>query len=49
MRLCAALGRDISIRQGVGSRIEARPLSGSSVEIGGRVQAVEEREFEIKE
>lgn len=49
VRLCAALGRDISIRQGVGSRIEARPLSDGSVEIGGRVQAVEEREFEIKE
>jgi predicted PhzF superfamily epimerase YddE/YHI9 len=49
VRLCAMLGREISIRQGVGSRIRARPLADGSVEIGGRVEAVEEREFELKE
>lgn len=49
VRLCAALGRPLTIRQGVGSRIEARPLSDGSVEVGGRVEAVEEREFEVKE
>ena len=48
VRLCARLGREISIRQGVGSRIEARPLADGSVEIGGRVDPVEQREFEVK-
>jgi predicted PhzF superfamily epimerase YddE/YHI9 len=43
-RLCAALGRPISIRQGVGSRIVARPLDDGAVEFGGRVEPVEERE-----
>lgn len=49
VRLCAALGRPLTIRQGVGSRIEARPLAGGLVEVGGRVEAVEEREFGVKE
>lgn len=49
VRLCAILGREISIRQGVGSRIEASPLPDGSVEIGGRVETVEIREFEVKE
>lgn len=48
VRLCAMLGRGISIRQGIGSRIEARPLADGSVEIGGRVEAVEKRRFELK-
>lgn len=43
-RLCAALGRPISIRQGIGSRIVARPLEDGAVEFGGRVEPVEERE-----
>ena len=43
-RLCAALGRPISIRQGRGSRIVARPLEDGAVEFGGRVESVEERE-----
>lgn len=42
--LCAALGRDISIRQGRGSRIHARLLEDGAVEFGGRVEPVEERE-----
>lgn len=49
VRLCAALERPISIRQGVGSRIEARPLADGSVEIGGRVEPVEHREYETRE
>lgn len=49
VRLCARLGRELTIRQGIGSRIEARPLADGSVEVGGRVEAVEEREFEVKE
>lgn len=48
VRLCARLGRGISIRQGVGSRIEARPLADGSVEIGGRVETAGKREFEIE-
>jgi predicted PhzF superfamily epimerase YddE/YHI9 len=35
VRLCAALGRDLDIRQGRGSRILARPLADGWVEIGG--------------
>ena len=42
--LCAALGRTISIRQGQGSRIHARPLPDGAVEFGGRVEPVEEHE-----
>jgi predicted PhzF superfamily epimerase YddE/YHI9 len=36
VRLCAALGRPLDIRQGRASRIQARPLEGGWVEIGGR-------------
>jgi predicted PhzF superfamily epimerase YddE/YHI9 len=36
VRLCAALGRPLDIRQGQASRILARPLDGGWVEIGGR-------------
>ncbi|QIN78192.1 PhzF family phenazine biosynthesis protein [Rubrobacter marinus] len=46
-RLCAALGRTISIRQGRGSRIHARPLADGAVEFGGRVEPVEVREEEV--
>src|SRR5215210_96544 len=41
VRLCAALGRPIEIRQGRGSRILARPL-GDRIEIGGRTVAMSE-------
>ena len=37
--LCAALGRAISIVQGEGSQIVARPSDGGTVELGGRVVA----------
>lgn len=47
VKLCAMLGREVSIRQGVGSRILARPLPEGVVEIGGRVEFVEEREETI--
>jgi predicted PhzF superfamily epimerase YddE/YHI9 len=43
MRLCAELGREIEIRQGVGSVIYARPLADGTAEISGRV-AVERAE-----
>jgi predicted PhzF superfamily epimerase YddE/YHI9 len=44
LRLCAELGRAISIRQGIGSRIDARPAR-DLVEIGGRVERVEARAY----
>ena len=43
MRLAAALGRPIEIRQGVGSVIYARPLAAGPAEIGGRVALDEVR------
>ena len=45
VRLCAQLGRPIDIRQGRGSLIEARPLTGGWVEIGGRVALDEVRDY----
>jgi predicted PhzF superfamily epimerase YddE/YHI9 len=36
VRLCAALGRPLDIRQGRNSRLLARPLDDGRVEIGGR-------------
>jgi predicted PhzF superfamily epimerase YddE/YHI9 len=41
------LGRDLTIRQGVGSEILVRPRSDGTVEIGGRVELVERRPFEL--
>jgi predicted PhzF superfamily epimerase YddE/YHI9 len=39
------LGRPVTIRQGVGSEIVARPQDDGTVEIGGRVELLEVREF----
>lgn len=47
MRLCALLGREIEIRQGVGSVIYASPVDGGRVEIAGRVAADEQRPYEL--
>jgi predicted PhzF superfamily epimerase YddE/YHI9 len=44
VRLVTHLGRPVTIRQGVGSLIHARPGPGGSAEIGGRVVAVEARQ-----
>ena len=41
------LQRDLTIRQGVGSEVLVRPQPGGWVEIGGRVELVEQRPFEI--
>jgi Predicted epimerase, PhzC/PhzF homolog len=41
------LGRPIAIRQGVGSEILVRPQPDGTVEIGGRVEMVETREYEL--
>ncbi len=46
VRLAARLGREVLIRQGVGSLISARPDEDGAVEIGGLVQLVEVREYE---
>lgn len=48
VRLAARLGREISIRQGEGSIILARPKEDGAVEIGGRVESVEVREHEVR-
>jgi predicted PhzF superfamily epimerase YddE/YHI9 len=45
VRLAAQLGRRITIRQGKGSLILAEPQPDGSVEIGGRVEPVEVREY----
>ncbi len=39
------LGRPLTIRQGVGSEILVRPQPDGTVEIGGRVELVETREY----
>jgi len=41
------LGRDLTIRQGVGSEILVRPQRDGTVEIGGRVELVERREYDV--
>ena len=45
VRLAAMLGREISIRQGVGSIILAEPKGDGTVEIGGRTEPVERRDY----
>jgi predicted PhzF superfamily epimerase YddE/YHI9 len=39
------LGRQLTIRQGVGSEILVRPQADGTIEIGGRVELVETREY----
>lgn len=46
VRLAALLGRAITIRQGEGSLILAEPRDDGSVEIGGRTEFVEARDYE---
>jgi predicted PhzF superfamily epimerase YddE/YHI9 len=46
-KLAAALGREVDIRQGRGSRIVARPLADGLVEIGGRVVLDDERDYDL--
>jgi len=45
--LAAALGREIEIRQGRGSRLDARPLGEGRAEVGGRVVLDTVREFAL--
>ena len=46
VRLCALVRRPIEIRQGRGSIIVARPLDDGRVEISGRVELDEARDYE---
>jgi predicted PhzF superfamily epimerase YddE/YHI9 len=45
LALGAELGRPLTIHQGVGSRIDVRPAQDGLVEIGGRVERVETRDY----
>jgi predicted PhzF superfamily epimerase YddE/YHI9 len=45
--LAADLDREIEIRQGRGSRLDARPLGDGRAEVGGRVVLDEVREFAL--
>lgn len=45
VRLASELGRKLRIRQGVGSIIFADPRSNGMVEVGGRIELVETREY----
>lgn len=45
MRLGQLLGRPLTIRQGVGSEIVVRPRPDGTIEIGGRVEPVDTREY----
>ena len=48
LALGAELGRPLTIHQGVGSRIDVRPAEeGGLVEIGGRVERVETRDYAL--
>ncbi len=47
VRLSASLGRPLEIHQGRGSRILARPLADGMVEIGGRVELDELRDYPL--
>lgn len=45
LALCAQLGRPIDVRQGLGSRLQARPLGDGWAEVGGRVVLEESRTY----
>jgi predicted PhzF superfamily epimerase YddE/YHI9 len=45
LALGAELGRPLTIHQGAGSRIDVRPAEDGLVEIGGRVERVETRDY----
>ena len=47
VKMGGLLGRPITIRQGVGSEILATPQPDGTIEIGGRVELVETREYAV--
>ena len=46
LRICAQVGRPLQIRQGVASVLHAQPADAGTVALGGRVEAVERRDYE---
>jgi len=40
------LGRSLTIRQGVGSELLVRPTGDGRIEVGGRVELVEQRDYD---
>lgn len=47
LALCARLGRPVTVLQGRGSEIAARPIADGFVEVGGRVVAEEVRDYSL--
>ena len=47
LRLGQALGQPLIIRQGVGSEIVVRPGPDGTIEVGGRVEPIETRDYAI--
>jgi predicted PhzF superfamily epimerase YddE/YHI9 len=47
LTLSAKIGREITIHQGKGSVLTARPLAGEKAEVGGRVVLDEERDYAL--
>jgi predicted PhzF superfamily epimerase YddE/YHI9 len=47
LQLGGLIGRDIVIRQGEGSELHARPGGDGTVAVGGRVELVSERPYEL--
>ena len=47
VKMGSLLGRPLTIRQGVGSEILVRPKPDATIEIGGRVEFVERREYAV--
>ncbi|GAB3455833.1 PhzF family phenazine biosynthesis protein [Streptomonospora sediminis] len=47
LRLGQLLGRELTIRQGTGSRIDVRPGPAGTVEVGGRCALVDTREYRL--
>jgi predicted PhzF superfamily epimerase YddE/YHI9 len=48
VKMGGILGRRVTIRQGVGSEIVVEPGADGSVEIGGRVDLIETREYAVR-
>ncbi|GAA1776322.1 PhzF family phenazine biosynthesis protein [Streptomonospora arabica] len=47
LRLGRRLGRELTVRQGMGSRIDVRPGPDGTVEVGGRCAHLETREYPL--
>ncbi|MBA2381530.1 MAG: PhzF family phenazine biosynthesis protein [Chloroflexi bacterium] len=47
VKLGSIVSRSITIRQGIGSEILVRPQPDGTIEIGGRVQLIERREYAL--